>query len=199
MLNWQYIITRRKSVKEPNKSNSKLIAIGVAIGLLVAVLVFVVWQNFFVDKDDNTDKTTVSQQETTTDPAPEDEPAETADDKKYVVLKDWGVKFDAPTDGTEVEWAAIDNKSVGFKTSNVSGSQDICSAAQGASGGVVRSQNESLKRGADGSPVSNGELVDGYYYSFVFPQGSSCDGVSDQVNTQESRRVRDLLQTLQAV
>jgi len=181
----------------------KAIIISIAVLLLVGLIGYVAWLNFFAD--DATDESTSSQQDTTSQ-STDDSTADTQadDNKSYVVLADWGVGFGTPLDGTTIQWAKLSDdtsggNAIGFTTGNLTAS-DTCKPENGAAGTLQRSK-EAISTDTVGTMVSlvaDGKAIGEYYYAFSLPNGQHCEDQNPS-DYEEAVRIGELVQTLKTV
>lgn len=172
------------------------------IGLIVALLGalgFIFWQNFIHNE------TTVTKTETVTKPASEPEVDE---NKDYVVLQDWGIKFKRPAgrDDIKVYKLPAESNDMGFEdkyqftTKRVEDFGEQC--ADSADGKAIRLATLDRTRTYSGEVtpgsvhLNDSKPFNGYYY-FVSPAQSYCtttdDPAGEAIQMEDRKLINEML------
>lgn len=171
-----------------NGSAYTVIIIGLVLAL-IGSLGFIFWQNYSKDK---------TQVETSTvdDTNIEKVANENAGTKsEYVTLDEWGVKFEVPTETSEVKFYKFsDIDAYDFTTARVEALGGNCVEANGSSatrlGALGRSSTKLEEPG--NTIVNNNQPIDGYYYYYSGPQ-STCSDSGLDVQNEDRQMLYEML------
>lgn len=183
--------------KSSNKSRITALAVAVII-LVVGVVTFILF------RPDGMLNRQAQQGADTTQPAKSEPPiAETPstdiDDKRYLVLEEWGVRFEVPEGLEGVRYYKTSDNLYQFTTQRVEALGDICDEPNDRGtdasrlGGLGRTTKPDWN--TDENPPLGGGAIEGYYYYYQGAQ-SICSTRDVDAQYQDKQLIESMIKSL---